>query len=263
MTMPYIAYAGVTSSDTDFVPLISPKQSLLADSRIIRWFVARPEDVELSGTDATKITEFNDRKAVGDAICLASDATRPTLSTSVAAYGNRPAATGYSTGTPKNASITGLDLTGPYFIATLARRSANVDEILFNQSVGASQITIRNSAGSGLFFQHFRGNVGINVPAGNVAPDTTPKLFFASWDGSNIRGAMGRGAEATPVAPGGVVPAANTVANIGKTATGSATSWGGDWAQIIIGNVNIFDPANAALKESICTYIDSYYGLHV
>lgn len=262
MSFPTLAYAGVTSDDPDFVVATSIKQQLLADSRITRWFAARDGDVDLSTGDATKIVDFKDRKAVGNAITLSTDATRPAL-TALSAYGGKKAAV-FTDGADRSAAISGLDLSGTFFMAMLVAKSKTAPETFF--SCSASKAITLVGATSGVSptsaFQFFRGNDGVTLHLLVDGLDTTPHLLFAGASATQVEAANGRRAAVT-TAITDTAPAANTTAYWGRGPTGTPNYPGGSSAQLIFGNVDIFASGNADLRELICQYVEQYYGLTV
>lgn len=267
MTIPYMLYAGATSTDPDYVPLVSKKQALLADARITRWFAARDGEVTLSGTDATRITQMIDRKGGTAAAGLASDATRPVL-TSPTGYGTRKAVSFVDAASDRSLAIADLDLSGPYFIALVCAKSTTTGETFFNQAVGqtTSQVSVAGvtsgTAPNASLFQHFRGTSGVNIPAGVNGLDTAPHLVLASYDGTSVQGALGRGAVVS-TAPVGSPAAAGSPARLGRSLSTTPAILGGSIAQIIFGNVGIFAAGNADLREMICGYMSDYYGFSV
>jgi len=261
MAIPQIAIVGVTSNDPDFTPVVSKKSQLLADSRITRWFAARDGDVTVSGTDATKIATMIDRKVAGNGSALATDATRPVMA-SLAAYGARKAVQ-FTAGADRSISLPAIDLSGSaWFVAVLARRAsvdaANGDALFWT---GVTNQVLIAAPASGSVFQVFRNTNGVNVNPGNASPDATPKLIFGSWDGVNVKGASGSSGAVSSVAGSGGAVAAGSAAFIGKRASVPALYWGGDVAQVIIGNVDILATANADLRALIAGYLGEYYSL--
>jgi hypothetical protein len=258
-------YAGAASADPDFVVVQSPKQLLLSDERITRWFAARDGDVTLDPDAPTKIASMIDRKGIGNATSAADDALKPALST-LAAYGGRKAAI-FAADADRSLAVPSVDFSsGPFFIAALVRRGAvNVanGDTLFWTGGGAGSPEVRVTAtGSGTSFQFFVRGQGVNIPAGGSYPDAVPKLVFASYDGANAKGAIGTtGATVSAAISGGTLPSAGQPAFVGKRTFVPTTFWAGDVAQIIVGNVDILAPAHEDLRERIATYLGEYYGL--